>query len=94
MECLWMGVPVISRRGDTHVSRVSGALLSRAGLGALVSDDSPGYIAAAAMLAADREALMRLRGSLRSRVIDAGLTDGHALCREMEDAFQAWVASA
>jgi predicted O-linked N-acetylglucosamine transferase (SPINDLY family) len=94
MECLWMGVPVVSRRGATHVSRVSGALLSRAGLDRLVADDSPGYVAAAAALAGDRDELQRLRSSLRSRVIDAGLIDGPRLCREMERAFEVWVARA
>ena len=48
-EALWMGVPVITRTGATHASRVGVSLLSAVGgLANLIASDNAGYVAAAA----------------------------------------------
>jgi protein O-GlcNAc transferase len=91
MECLWMGVPIVSRRGSLHASRVSGALMAQVGLEKYVGDDEEGYVRAATLLTADVDELRRIRRDLRSRMIDAGLTDGARLAREVEQAFESWV---
>jgi predicted O-linked N-acetylglucosamine transferase (SPINDLY family) len=92
-ECLWMGVPVVTRAGRTHASRVSAGLLRRAGLDRFVATDPAGYVALATALAADRNALRAYRGSLRQRIIAAGLTDGRALASELERVYAGWVAA-
>lgn len=92
-ECLWMGVPVVTRAGSTHASRVSAGLLRRAGLDALVATDAAGYVGIATALATDPEALRRYRGTLRQRVIAGGLTDARALAAELETAYAAWLAA-
>ena len=64
-EALWMGVPVITLAGQSHVSRVGVSLLGNVGLAELVAGGTDEYIRLAVALARDRERLTGLRGGLR-----------------------------
>jgi predicted O-linked N-acetylglucosamine transferase (SPINDLY family) len=87
-ESLWMGVPVVTLFGHSHVGRVSGALLARAGHPDWIASSIPQYCAIAASLVSDADALARTRGRLRQDFIDAGMTDGPRLARELETAYR------
>lgn len=87
-DCLWMGVPVVTLAGDTHVSRASAGLLMRAGLGDLVARDAAEYVAIAVRVASDLTALAGMRKTLRRRVRAAGLIDGARFAREAEAAYR------
>ena len=92
-EALWMGVPVVTLAGDTHMSRVGVSLLTRVGLPELVADSPARYIEIAARLAADRDRLRALRGGLRARTAGSSLCDAALVTRELEAALrQAWRA--
>jgi predicted O-linked N-acetylglucosamine transferase (SPINDLY family) len=86
-ECLWMGVPVVTLAGNTHVSRVGAGLLMRAGLGDFVASDVAEYIRIAVRTASDLPALAALRKGLRRRVKASTLVDGARLAREVEAAY-------
>ena len=86
-ESLIMGVPVVTMRGRTHVGRVSGALLARAGHGEWIADSCDQYAEIAAALAADAGRLARTRARLRQDVVDAGMTDGRRLASQLEAAY-------
>jgi predicted O-linked N-acetylglucosamine transferase (SPINDLY family) len=88
-EALWMGVPVVTLRGDRHASRVGASLLVAAGLGELVAQNADDFAEIAARLATDRPRLADLRGTLRERLRSAPLTAAepyaarfHALLRD------------
>ena len=74
-EALWMGVPVISRRGDRHASRVGASLLRAVGHPEWSVGSDADYVAAAVRLAADRAALGTLRAGLRARMAASVLCD-------------------
>src|SRR5439155_6184255 len=63
-EALWMGVPVITLAGQTHVSRVGMSLLTGGGLSALVAATPDEYANLAVALANDSARLSALRQSL------------------------------
>ena len=86
-ECLWMGLPVVSIKGSSHVSRVSGALLERIGHPRWSTESMDDYIDVATALASDLDALNTLRDGLRTRCIASGLTDGITLTRDLEAAY-------
>jgi protein O-GlcNAc transferase len=90
-EALWMGVPVVTLRGDRHAGRVGASLLGQIGLTDLVADSVGEYVAIALALANNSERLNDLRGSLRPRLAASSLCDGPAFARKIEAAFrQMW----
>ncbi len=96
-EYLWMGVPVVTMRGDRVAGRESAGILTTLGLPELIADNPEQYVALAARWAADVPGLVRLRQSLRQRVRER-LGDGAAFTRKLEEAYRrmwrVWCASA
>jgi predicted O-linked N-acetylglucosamine transferase (SPINDLY family) len=86
-EALWMGVPVISRAGPTHVSRVGCSILSSAGLPQFVAETEAQYIAISARLAEDSKALSEMRLGMRQRLAQSQLCDEQAFVRGVEAAY-------
>ncbi len=95
-EALWMGVPVVTLAGPTHVSRVGVSLLSNVGLPELVAQDPDNYVRIAATLVADMPRLAELRRNLRQRMQQSPLMDAPRFARAVETAFgqlwQTWCA--
>ena len=87
-EALWMGVPVVTLRGDRHAGRVGASLLSQIGLTDLIADSVEEYVEIAVALAGDPERLDDLRRSLRPRLAASPLCDGQAFARKIEAAFR------
>jgi len=87
-EALWMGVPVISLMGKTHVARVGGSLLSTAGLDELIATDREDYIRIAVELASNKDRLGRMRQNMRARLRNSPLTDARGATRSLEDAYR------
>lgn len=86
-EALWMGVPVITLAGNTHVSRVGVSQMTNLGLTDLVCHSEEDYIAAAVRLSADWEYLETLRQELRSRMRASPLMDAQRFTKSLEHAF-------
>jgi protein O-GlcNAc transferase len=90
-EALWMGVPVVTLAGCTHVSRVGVSLLTNIGLPELIAQRPEDFVLIAAGLASDRARLKELRSSMRRRMLSSPLMDGPRLARDVESAYrQAW----
>lgn len=97
LEALWMGVPVVTKRGDRHASRVGASLLTALGRPQWIAENTEDYVRIATALAQDRAALAELRGSLRgelqrSALMDAaGQTERFALA--LRQCWNAWCES-
>jgi protein O-GlcNAc transferase len=87
-EALWMGVPVVTLRGDRHAGRVGASLLTQIGLTDLIANSVEEYLEIAVALARNQRRLDRLRRSLRSCMAASPLCDGRAFARKMEGAFR------
>jgi protein O-GlcNAc transferase len=92
-EALWMGVPVITRVGRTHVARMGASILGPIGLDELAVRSDAEYVDRAVALAGDRGRLRELRTSLRTRLAGSSLCDPVRLARQMEQGYRAmWTA--
>ncbi|HEY9843028.1 MAG TPA: tetratricopeptide repeat protein [Candidatus Obscuribacterales bacterium] len=87
-EALWMGVPVITLAGGSHVARVGVSLLQSVGLEELIAAEQTDYVAIAARLAGDLPALQALRQGLRARMDSSPLCDGPGFTRGLEAAYR------
>ena len=85
-EALWMGVPVVTRTGSSHASRVGASLLNAVGLPGLITPDRESYLAAATSLSRDLPALASMRAALREQVRTSALCDGSAYARRWAEA--------
>jgi predicted O-linked N-acetylglucosamine transferase (SPINDLY family) len=95
-EAAWMGVPVLTRAGDAHRSRVGVSLLTTIGHPELIARDADDFVAKAVTLASDRARLRRYRVELRDQMRESPLCDARDHARALQDAartmWRAWCA--
>lgn len=82
-EALWMGVPVVTLRGDRPVSRQSAAMLNVLGLDSLVADNVDAYVKKALALSEDADKLSLLRNQLRNKLVQSALCDPTFLTEDL-----------
>jgi protein O-GlcNAc transferase len=85
LDALWMGVPVITRVGETAMGRATWSQLLQLGLTGLAADSDAQFAEIAGQLAADLPALAILRRELRDRMRASPLTDSRQFTRDFED---------
>ena len=86
-DALWMGVPVITLAGVSHVGRVGVSQMSNLGLQELIARDTDNYVDIAVALANDVPRLAALRGGLRERVRTSPLMDAPRFTKNLEAAY-------
>ena len=86
-DALWMGVPVITLAGLSHVGRVGVSQMSNLGLQELIARDTNHYVDIAVALANDVPRLAALRGAMRVRMSASPLMDAPRLTKNLEAAY-------
>jgi protein O-GlcNAc transferase len=86
VEGLWMGVPVITKRGDRFLSHVGETIAHNAGLTDWIANDADDYVTKAVRFGSDIESLAKLRSGLRQRVLASPLFDAERFARNFEQA--------
>lgn len=86
VEALWMGVPVLTLRGDGILARANESINNNAGLTQWIAGDKSTYIQKAAIFAENSAYLADLRKELRSRVLASPLFDSLAFARNFDSA--------
>lgn len=87
-DALAMGVPVITRVGETHAARVGLSLLSAVGLADLAAFDDETYVNAAERLARSPSHLAQLRATLPDRLARSPLCDEKAYAERFTQALE------
>jgi predicted O-linked N-acetylglucosamine transferase (SPINDLY family) len=88
-DALWVGLPVLTRLGETFASRVASSLLTAIGLPELIAPDREAFVATAIDLAHDPERLQALKDKLARNRATAALFDTELYTRRLEAAFEA-----
>jgi predicted O-linked N-acetylglucosamine transferase (SPINDLY family) len=86
VEALWMGVPVLSLRGDRFLSCTAGSIAYNAGLPDWIAADEDDYVAKAVTYSGNLERLAALRAGLRHQVLESPLFEAPRFARNFEDA--------
>jgi protein O-GlcNAc transferase len=93
LDSLWMGVPTVTRVGQTCAGRAGLSQLFQLGLLELAADSDSGFIAAAVGLAGDLPRLAEHRRQLRGRLERSALMDGARFAQNLEAVYRrAWQA--
>ncbi|MEX3956103.1 tetratricopeptide repeat protein [Trinickia sp. EG282A] len=93
VEALWMGVPVLGRRGNRFLSHLGEMVLQTVGLPEWIATDDDDYVARAIAFAGELPALAALRSGLRERVVCSPLCDAPRFAVHLAGAFeQMWEA--
>jgi predicted O-linked N-acetylglucosamine transferase (SPINDLY family) len=87
-QTLWMGVPVVTLRGDRWVGRQGESILNAVGIPELVADNPNHYVEIAAALAADPARLSAYRSDLRRHMEASPFCDGERFARGLEAAYR------
>jgi protein O-GlcNAc transferase len=96
VEALWMGVPVLTLKGDRYVAHMGENILHHMDMPDWIAETPADYVAKAARHAADLDGLTALRSGLRHRLAVSPLCDAPRFARNLEVAFrgmwQVWCA--
>lgn len=93
LDCLWMGVPVVTLAGPCGAARSASSILSALGLNEFIAASGDEYVAIAVAIATDAPRLASLRAGLRQKMQSSVLCDGAGLVGELEAGFcQTWAA--
>jgi predicted O-linked N-acetylglucosamine transferase (SPINDLY family) len=87
-EALWMGVPVISLAGSSHISRVGVSLLSNAGIPEFIARSADEYADIAIKLTQDLSRLKMLRGNLRHMLSQSPLCNTKRFMANLEQCYR------
>jgi predicted O-linked N-acetylglucosamine transferase (SPINDLY family) len=92
-EAILMGVPIVTRAGEQHVSRVGLSLLTHAGCAELVADSADEFVRIATALARDGSRRAQYHATLRERMLASAVCDGARFATDFAEAVaQAWRA--
>lgn len=90
-DALWMGVPLVTLKGERSSSRGGASILTSLGRPEWIARSPEEYIAIAQRLAADPQALAAIRSGLRDELRASPLMDNAGFTRELEALYrQAW----
>jgi predicted O-linked N-acetylglucosamine transferase (SPINDLY family) len=86
-DALWAGLPLLTLRGGSFISRVAASLATAAGLPELVARDAAGYEAIALELARNPDRLAALKARLAATRMSVPLFDTRRQVAALEAAY-------
>jgi protein O-GlcNAc transferase len=87
-EALWMGVPVITLRGNRHAGRMVASVLTCLGVSEFIAENENEFVSIAELTASNIKDLSRLRTGLREKMRPSKLCDGLTFAREVEKRYR------
>jgi protein O-GlcNAc transferase len=93
LDSYWMGVPVVTRVGETAAGRAGLSQSANLGLRELVANSDARFVEIAVELIRDLRRLSDMRGSLRARLAASPLMDGTRFAAHVEAVYrEVWAA--
>ena len=86
VEGLWMGVPVVTMRGDRFIAHNGETIAHNAGQSRWIAQDKNDYLEKAKFFASDLKVLAMIRSGLRAQVLSSALFDSKRFAINFEQA--------
>lgn len=87
-ESQWMGVPVITLKGDRFPAAYGASLLEASGCADLIATSNADFVAKCKALAEDSDRIIHYRKNLRRMMVEHGFGDAARFARELEAAYE------
>lgn len=87
-DALWMGVPVITLKGDRMISRQGASMLTAVGITEFIADDRESYVEIAIRWSNRLNELSDLRGRLRAQCSSSPLCDTRRFTSDLEHIYR------
>lgn len=92
-DALWMGVPVLTMRGQRFISHQGETIMNSVGLNDWIADGADQYVALARAKVSNLEDLAKLRGGLRERLLASAFADAAGFATNLQSAWRGmWVS--
>jgi predicted O-linked N-acetylglucosamine transferase (SPINDLY family) len=91
-EALWMGVPVLTKRGDRFLSHVGETIAHNSGQSEWIAQDEAEYVQKAVQFTQDLPSLAARRAQMREKLLQSPLYDAKRFARHFRDAIADMVA--
>ena len=88
VEGMWMGVPVITMKGDHFVSHIGETIAWNTGMEGWIANDEKGYVDKAIRYASNLDKLANIRGELRTKLKGSPLMDTKKFAVNFENAIR------
>jgi predicted O-linked N-acetylglucosamine transferase (SPINDLY family) len=88
IDALWMGVPVITKKGDRTAGRFSESFLNLCKVPELISENEQDYILKALELGKDFNRIQNYKETLRDKLIESKISDPKAAAKHFEQALE------
>lgn len=88
IEGLWMGVPVICKRGDHFLSHISESIAHNTDLSNWIAHDDKEYVLKATKFSSNLNELAKLRKGLRKQVLSSSLFNSNRFIKHFENALK------
>jgi predicted O-linked N-acetylglucosamine transferase (SPINDLY family) len=88
VDALWMGVPVITKKGDGTAGRFSESFLNLCKVPELISENEEDYILKAIALGKDFNRIQNYKNTLRDKLIESKISDPKAAAKHFEQALE------
>jgi predicted O-linked N-acetylglucosamine transferase (SPINDLY family) len=88
IDALWMGVPVITKKGDRTAGRFSEDFLNLCKVPELISENEQDYIFKAIELGKDFNRIQNYKNTLRDKLIESKILDPKAAAKHFEQALE------
>lgn len=87
-DALWMGVPVLTLRGDRFIGHQGETILSNVGLSEWIASNKDDYVNKAAVSGANLITLVEQRSHLRTQLLISPMCDASRFARNFENALR------
>lgn len=92
-DALWAGIPLVTRKGSTFVSRVAASLLTTHGFPELITESAEEYYKVALELATNTERRLAIRQRLEACRATSPLFDTIQFTRDLESLYRSIIAN-